>query len=206
MDLKSKNVFIIEGPDASGKSELCKHLQNLAEGKCHILHSNFSKSLPKENHHRQHKMIAKFVSKQFDNKHYTGNNFVILDRNYISDIVYGSIGYGSKGSITQKIKYLDKIFKILTNIKDINVCIFYCRPDNTKFSETVNSRKELLSETENKLIINAYDKFFRSNELLNLFIKYKNLSYKKYNFYEDPNYEHLDFFIKNGYYPVNNKF
>lgn len=67
--LNTKNIIIVEGSDASGKSSLCKFLQDKVEGKCHTIHSNYSKLLPKENHRKQHFLISKFVSRQFDKKH-----------------------------------------------------------------------------------------------------------------------------------------
>ena len=125
-------IIIIEGPDASGKSSLSKHIQYMSNGKCHVIHSNFSKYLPKANHFRQHKLITDFVVKQFSNFYYTGNNIVIIDRNYVSDIVYGTIGYGSQGSIKKKFNRLDKIFKKLSSNTRTDVTFIYCRPSLLK--------------------------------------------------------------------------
>lgn len=121
-----KNVIIVEGADACGKSQLCEHLKNKVNGKCHIIHSNYDKIQPKSNHLRQHFLIAKFVAKQFSRRYYTGNNLVVLDRNYISDIVYGQIGYGSFGSLSFKCAVLTHLLKMLN--KHANVIIIYCNP------------------------------------------------------------------------------
>lgn len=183
--LESKNVVIIEGPDASGKSRLSKYLQDYVGGKCHVLHSNFDKKLPKESHFNQHKLMADFIHKQFSKKYYTGNRLVILDRNYISDIVYGSIGYGSQHTRAKKVK---KLFKFLNKIKkNALVSIIYCRPTKTQFDDS--SREELLNSKEDKEIQKLYDSFFNTvmvEQLISMGIKYYKYSYDK-----DPNYEQL---------------
>lgn len=196
MDNAKKTVIIIEGADSTGKTQLCKYLQDLVEGKCHIIHSNYSKQLPENNHRRQHFLIAKFVSKQFDCRHYTGNRLVILDRNYISDIIYGQIGYGSKGTLKQKIKTLSKLFKILS--KNANVIVIHCNPVESKFDTCFEKRQELLSKKENETIRKLYSKFFLSREFLYTLRKNK-ISYYEYSFLEDLKYKQLhEFLERNG--------
>lgn len=160
MTKTDKYIIIVEGADACGKSQLCEYLRNYVEGKCHSLHSNYNPKFDKKNHYRQHILMSKFVVKQFDKKHYTGNNLVILDRNYISDICYGQIGYGSKGSLDSKFKKLDKIFDILTKNKDVKVRVVYCKPSVSKFEEISQQRDELLTSTQSKSIQYIYDEFF----------------------------------------------
>lgn len=185
MDKDKKYIIILCGPDASGKSTLNKHIQDISNGKCHTIHSNFNKGLPKENHKRQHKLIAKFVAKQFSKNYYTGNNFVILDRCYFSDIAYGQIGYGSKGDLSHKFKYLDKLFKILIKNKDVNVFFIYCKPKTTNFNP--NEKDELLNYKENDKIVTIYDctvQDYRFHDILNRY----GINFVQYDYMFDPKY------------------
>lgn len=189
MALEGKNIIILESSDQGGKSSLSKYLANYVNGKCHVLHSNFAPDLPKENHRRQHFLMSRFVVKQFDSKHYTGNRLVILDRNYISDIIYGKIKYGSRGSYEQKLRTLDKLFKILTKNKDVQVTIIYCRPEKEEFFSK-DKKEELLSEKQNQFIQKFYDDFFNSHEFLELIVN-NNLHYYRYDYINDPDYTQL---------------
>lgn len=185
-----KNIIIIEGADACGKSQLARYLQDFVDGKCHTIHSNFNPNLPKENHYRQHFLISKFVTKQFDAKHYTGNKLVILDRNYISDIVYGQIGYGSKGNFDTKLKNFGRMLKILSRNKDVNISIIYCRPEKSKFKESSEQREELLNIEQNTVIQNRYDLLFEDPKFFNLLNKYS-VNLYRYDYTKDPNYSIL---------------
>ena len=190
INLSKKNIIIICGADACGKSELANKLREKVSGKCHILHSNYHKLLSKQNNFRQHQLIINFAIKQFDTKHYTGNRLVILDRNYISDIVYGQIGYGSKGTIEQKIKNLKKMFNKLTCYTDVNVSLIYCRPQQTKFEKMQAEREELLrDEKQNLLIQEKYDEFFK-DVIPDLCEEY-NIALYRYDFTKDPEYKEL---------------
>lgn len=184
-----RHIIIIEGPDASGKSSLSKHIQYMSNGKCHVIHSNFSKYLPKANHFRQHKLITDFVVKQFNNFYYTGNNIVILDRNYVSDIVYGTIGYGSQGSIKKKFSRLDKIFKKLSSNARTNVTFIYCRPSINNFDNS--AKDELLNYNQNDKIRSAYDNIVLSKEFQQILIE-RNVKYVEYDFTKDPDYKIID--------------
>lgn len=192
--MKNKKVIILEGADCSGKSSLCEHIQKLSEGKCHTLHSNYSKNLPKSNHRRQHKLITKFIKKQFSNKYYTENHTVILDRSYFSDITYGTIGYGSKGTLKSKFKYFDKLLNIITKTEKINVYFIYCRPNKTKFNP--NIKDELLDNQENSLMEYIYDTIIFSKTMHNVLNKNK-IKFYVYNFNVDSNYEFIDKFLEN---------
>lgn len=183
---QEKTIFIIEGSDGTGKSSLCKFIQNYVNGKCHTIHSNFDKSLPKQNHFRQHTLITKFVKKQFDKKHYTGNSVVILDRNYISDIIYGDISYGSKGDKEYKLNKLQKMLKTLN--KTANVVIVHCNPENNKYSETLNEREELLNSTENNTIETKYKQFFSSFDFYDI-LENTGSSFYEFNFDTDSDYK-----------------
>lgn len=189
--MENKTIFILEGPDASGKSDLSKHIQTILNGKCHIIHSNYSKYVDKNNHRRQHKLISKFVAKQFKTKNYTGNS-VILDRCYISDITYGCIGYGSKGSLKSKLRFLDKYFKILTKNKNIKIFLIYCNHSNFN----PENKDELINHNENTEIKSIYDNLFNHNfifqEILN---KYSIILYK-FDYTVDSNYKYFDLQIE----------
>lgn len=187
--MKTKKIIILEGPDASGKDSLAEHIRMMVNGKCHIIHSNFDKELPKKNHRRQHKLIAKFVSKQFSKKYYTGNDTVILNRCYISDMTYGQLGYGSKGTIEDKYNYLGEFFDILTKNKDVEVTVVYCRPSKSAYNPI--ARDELLNSNENNKMIGIYDSIMNSIEFAEL-LCYYNIKYYDYNFNEDPNYIFID--------------
>lgn len=187
--MKTKKIIILEGPDASGKDSLAEHIKMMVNGKCHIIHSNFDKELPKKNHRRQHKLIAKFVSKQFSKKYYTGNDTVILNRCYISDMTYGQLGYGSKGTIEDKYNYLHELFAILTKNKDVEVTVVYCKPSKSAYNPI--AREELLNSNENNKMIDIYDSIMNSIEFAEL-LCYYNIKYYDYNFNEDPNYIFID--------------
>lgn len=187
--MKHKRIIILEGADSCGKSSLSTHIQQKVNGKCHVLHSNFNKELSKENHRRQHKLIAKFVAKQFSRHNYTGNNTVILDRCYISDMTYGQIGYGSRGTIRSKFKYLNKLFKILSSNTDVTVTFVYCRPDSSAFDRS--AKDELLTDTENSKMQKIYDDVCFSKEMFNILANNK-ISFYQYDFNEDPQYVLID--------------
>lgn len=187
--MKTKRIIIIEGPDASGKSSLSEHLQKMANGKCHVMHSNFNKELPAENHRRQHKLMAKFAVAQFDDKHYTGNHMVILDRCYISDITYGQIGYGSRGTLEEKFDYLGKMMKILTSNPDVKVSFIYCRPEQSAFDR--NAKDELLSNKENSKMQAIYDSVCLGFNMFDILTHY-GIKFYQYDFRADPQYILLD--------------
>lgn len=182
----TKNIIIIEGPDHTGKSCLSQFLHDYVNGKCHTLHSNYNPKYSAKSHYNQHKLISKYVSDQFNKKYYTGNSLVILDRNYISDIVYGNaVGYGSKGSLKSKLKNLDKIFKLLSKNKDVNIIVIYCCLNVSEFNP--DSKEELLNITQNELVTEQYDEFFISEKVNNIFDKYK-IRFLTYNYKIDPSY------------------
>lgn len=185
----NRHIIIIEGPDASGKSSLNKHIQDMCNGKCHTIHSNFNKYLPKDNHFRQHKIITDFVVKQFDSKNYTGNNIVILDRNYASDIVYGTIGYGSAGNLKQKYRKLKKMLNKLSGCRWVTVSFIYCCPSINNFD--VNAKAELLTEKQNDSIREAYDKIIHSRDFQEI-LKECGVRYLEYDFTKDPDYKAID--------------
>lgn len=185
---KSKNIIIIEGGDSAGKTQLTKYLQEYVNGKCHILHSNFNPGLPKENHFRQHKLMTKFVCKQFDSRYYTGNCLVILDRNYISDIVYGMIGYGSKGDQKYKIRRLNRLFRYFSKLSDVTVSVIYCNPSKSTFNP--EAKEELVDSAEDSIIKNLYKNFFDSLDVYDAFVR-NNIKFYEYDFITDPYYENL---------------
>lgn len=190
---KSKKVIILEGADASGKSSLLQHLQNLSNGKCHTLHSNFNKELPKENHRRQHMNIAKFVSKQFSKNYYTANDMVVLDRCYISDMTYGQIGYGSRGDLNSKFRYLNRLLKIISRNKDIDIILIYCRPNKTNFDK--DAKEELLTDNENDKMQSIYDSVMYNSKMIDIILD-NDIVFIVYNYNTDPNYENIDKHIK----------
>lgn len=188
MDFTEKHIVIIEGADATGKTSLTNFIQNtIANGKCHVLHSNFNKSLPANNHRRQHRLIAKFVVDNFSPKYYTGNNVIILDRNYISDIVYGTIGYGSGGTLPWKINYLCKLMRKLKKSK-AQITFIYCRPSKKNFDP--DAKEELLTNDEDQLISLLYDQIV----IRHILPAFKDIGIKCYfyDYTEDPDYLKLD--------------
>lgn len=187
--MKTKRIIIIEGADATGKSGLCDHIKLLANGKCHTLHSNYNKDLPGENNYRQHKLMAKFAVDNFKPENYTGNYVVVLDRCYVSDMTYGQIGYGSKGSIEEKYSRLDKLFKALTADKTIEVSFVYCRTEQSAYD--INEKEELLNTEENSKMSDIYDSVCLSFDFFDILAK-NNIKFYEYNFITDPNYVLFD--------------
>ena len=187
--MKTKRIIIVCGADATGKSNLCMHLQKMANGKCHVMHSNFNKELPSENHRRQHKLMAEFAINQFNKKYYTGNHMVILDRCYISDMTYGQIGYGSRGTIEEKFVYLDKLMKILTSNPDIKVSFIYCRPEKSAFNK--DAKDELLTNEENDKMQTIYDSVCLGFDMFDILARH-NVQFYQYDFKADPQYILLD--------------
>lgn len=194
--LQGKHIIILESSDQGGKSSLSKYLQDNVEGKCHVLHSNYNPDCSRSAHRHQHFLLNKFASKQFKKSYYTKNNVVIMDRNYISDIMYGYIGYGSKGSYKQKLKTLRKFFKILRKgNSDVKISLVYCRPKSSdaekeEFSFDRSKKEELLDDNQNEYIRSLYDKFFKSDDLISILSEFGVHLYK-YNYYTDPNYEYI---------------
>lgn len=187
--MKTKRIIILEGADSSGKSSLCKHIQDKVNGKCHVLHSNYNKEISQQNHYRQHIMLSKFAKQNFDADYYTGNNVIVFDRSYVSDITYGQIGYGSKGTLKQKIKILKKLFKIITADPTVIVHFVYCNPDTTNFNP--ETKEELLTVEENQIMKNLYNTFCYHVVFQSLISKLGILFYE-YNYYTDPDYKFFD--------------
>lgn len=187
--MKTKRIIILEGADSCGKSSLSTHIQQMANGKCHTLHSNFNKELPAENHRRQHNLISRFAVRQFSKHNYTGNHIVILDRNYISDMTYGQIGYGSRGTLEQKFAHLDKLFRILSSNPEVVVTLIYCRPEHSAFDK--DAKDELLTNNENNKMQTIYDNVCLSLNMFDILAK-NNIGFYQYNFNEDPQYVLLD--------------
>lgn len=196
--LQGKHIIILESSDQGGKSSLSKYLQDNVEGKCHVLHSNYNPDCSKVAHRHQHFLLNRFASKQFKSAYYTKNNVVIMDRNYISDIIYGQIGYGSKGSYEQKLKTLEKLFKILRKgNSDVKISLVYCRPKNSDFADDEkgftfdkSKKEELLTENQNEYIRRLYDNFFSSTELHEILVKF-DIHYYIYNYFTDPDYKYI---------------
>ena len=189
IDLSKKNIVIIEGNDQSGKSELANYLKEQVNGKCHIIHSNYSKAYPGSNNYNQHELIAKFARDQFSKKYYTGNRLVIFDRTYISDIVYGQIGYGSKGSLKEKTLKLNNLFNILTDtyVNNVDISVIYCRPNNTNFIR--EKREELLTNSEFNKIQIIYDVVF--NDIIEDCCRDKFINFYKFDYTVDPSYSKI---------------
>lgn len=169
--IRKPSVIMIEGADASGKSTLCGHLMNMvAEGKCHLLHSNYDKSVDNQAHYYQHLLYTDFIIDAFSKHRYTGNWMIIQDRCYISDICYGKIGYGSSSSLPMD-KCKEKLYYLLSRmsrrLSDDNsavhpeISIIYCRPDSDEVSTFNDGRKEeLLDIDEYTKVGQVYDSFF----------------------------------------------
>lgn len=195
MKLTGKHIVILEGADCSGKSSLLHYLQDNVEGKCHSMHSNYSKLCSKQAHRHQHFMMCRFASKQFKKENYTGNNLVIMDRNYISDIIYGMIGYGSEGDFSYKMKTLKKLFRILRRGNpDVKISLVFCRPkkidiyaNEEEFSFDREKKEELLDDDENLRIRRIYDWFFRYPDVIALCKKY-GIKIYTYNYHTDSDY------------------
>lgn len=187
--MKTKRIIILEGADSSGKSGLSNHIKLLTNGKCHILHSNYDKNFPGENNFKQHKLMAKFATDNFKSDYYTGNHVVVLDRCYVSDMTYGQIGYGSKGTIEEKYARLNKLFNTLTANEDVEVSFVYCHPEKTAYDE--NAKDELLTPTENDKMNSIYESVCLSFEFFDVLIK-NGIKFYEYNFISDPNYVLFD--------------
>lgn len=196
LDTKTyKNVVILEGADACGKSELAKYLQSYVEGKCHTLHSNFDPQCKGKCNLRQHKNIYKYIKNQFSKKYYTGNRLVILDRSIISDIVYyGTYGFGSPYSKDKKTELMLSWFKNL--IKDnIDVSIIFCNPSTSK-DFNLENKEELINKSELAAIKEAYNDFFYipyTSDDKSMFNVLRNIgvSFFEYDYITDPSYEKL---------------
>lgn len=205
MNANDKKIIIIEGADGTGKSSLSRHIQTLANGKCHVLHSNYNKNLPGENNYKQHILMTNFACKQFSPKYYTGNNIVVLDRNYISDMTYGIIGYGSDGDIHKKFNRLQHIFSIfhkaMLKDEDLQVYLIHCRLNTKKYfgvGSDGNNKEELLDNDENNIIHRVYDELFypllykndNTENVQNLCAKF-GIKFISFNFEEDKQYNKI---------------
>lgn len=184
-----KRIIIIEGADSVGKSQLSNHIQKMVNGKCHVLHSNYNKNLPQENNRRQHTLYTKFALANFKDSNYTGNNTVIFDRCYVSDITYGQIGYGSRGTLEEKYKHLGHLFKLMTSNRNVEVSFIYCRPNKSKFNRDV--KEELLTDTENNKMQKIYDSVCYESYFQDL-LKIYDIDFYTYSFDYDSSYRLLD--------------
>ena len=115
------------------------YIQKYSNGKLHILHNSYF-TKKKDNHFKQATLISKFASDSLAENTFSGNPIVLLDRCYISDIIYGLIGYGDTIPYKTKLKNLAKIFKILTKNKDVKVSFIYCRPSKSAFDTQAKRR------------------------------------------------------------------
>lgn len=181
---KRKRLIIIEGPDMSGKTTLCKMIQDKTEGKCHTLHSNYDKNLTPEAHWHQHELYWAFAHDQFLPYHYSGNHTVIFDRCYFSDLVYGQIGYGSPGDMSLKWTRMATLASMGLDSKLFTTFFIYCKPSKRAFGD--GSKEELLTSDEDSKVAKLYDDVINCPEFLE-WVEAHNITYMRYDFTDKAN-------------------
>ena len=128
-------IVILEGPDGSGKTTLCDEL--VAKGYKRI--SNLPREWP-EQYDMYEYLFLKLI-KNYDN--------AVIDRSFISEIVYRIVKKDDKANIT--------LYQILKLLKDFPIKIIYCRSD-TAFEDAI-SRGEtyITTSAQHKYLTFVYD-------------------------------------------------
>ena len=182
MKIKGKYLIVLEGADNSGKTTLSHYICNsIFDGKCNILHSTFNKE-KYDICKNQHSFYADFIIQSFSKKYYINNNCIILDRSYISDIIYGMLNYGSREPILHKYKTLDKLlYKIKRKVPDINIVVIYCNNSGN----VSKNLEEIVNEKEHNAIIELYDYFFLDNNTVQSILNKYNVNVLCYDYKQD---------------------
>lgn len=127
----------------------------------------------------QHSFYADFIIQSFSKKYYINNNCIILDRSYISDIIYGMLNYGSKDPLLYKYKTLDKLlYRIKRKVPDINILIIYCN----NIGSVAKDQEEIVNEKEHNSIIELYDYFFFDNNIVQSILNKYNVNVLCYDY------------------------
>lgn len=128
-------IVILEGPDGSGKTTLCNNL--VAKGYKHI--SNLPREWP-EQYDIYEYLFLKLI------KNY---NNVVIDRSFISEIVYRIVKQDNKANIN--------LCQILKLLKEFPIKIIYCKSD-TAFQDALSRGETYITTTaEHKYLTFVYD-------------------------------------------------
>ncbi len=140
--------FLVEGPDGSGKSTLCKALSTQLE------RLNYSVLNMHAGYRFKRQGIFTFHTAMLDVAIRSGSDVVILDRHWISEVVYGHACRG--GSDWPSIgRFMDRI------LTRCGVTYVRCQPPIDVCADTVASRRddELYPDSA-RAVYNAYGSFY----------------------------------------------
>lgn len=147
---KNKGIIILDGPDACGKTYLADYL--VKHYNAHYMHSTWSPELEKNmaNYLDFSACMGSLIAK---------NQLVILDRHWLSDLVYADVFRGG----SDRGKYYEHAWEFLAPAVTTVICL----PSNMKnvvdnFDDMKDSRTEMYEDMFN--VAKAYDALWRGEQ------------------------------------------
>lgn len=164
-----KGIILLEGPDASGKSTLAKHIINKWGGIYMHLTYRFGNKMPLY----QMAMLRKALK-------LSKNQLVIIDRMHISEKIYAEV-YRGGTKWPWMIKSFNSFFRLM------GFPIVLCVPENLEqglkwFEKSKGERPEMYSDITE--VINKYIEYAKDNKQKNV-ITYNRDYNDLYSFYLD---------------------
>lgn len=166
--MKNK-IYIIEGPDGTGKSTLANKIAEETKG--HILHASYDKNWNIEKYHFDLIDVAFRLSKY---------QSVVLDRWAISEFVYGTVFRGGPSYDTAG---------LIEDSMDDKIVWIYCENEDAVKNHLANSKKRKEMFDDMTKVVEEFDDYveYSSNNWLQIpWIKYN------YNY----NWINIDEFVK----------
>lgn len=183
----NKFVFVIEGADKCGKSELCKHL--IDKFKCNYIHNSKYREDPFRNYD-----FGMDILKTFE-----GSPSLILDRYVLSNYVYSNVFKDGEEPLPKEryIAYRNHFNRVARNHGYVPVWIV-ASPDKTTwvntFSKSANAGAEMYTNMEK--MHNVYDMMHIEG------LDSKN--YKLFDWTVDSDYKELDAYLEDYCCPALN--
>lgn len=144
-----KKIYIIEGPDGTGKSTLANEIAE--QKKASVLHCSFDKSWDIKQHHVDMFRAAKLIGQWMP---------VVLDRWSYSELVYGTV-------FRDKPSYDVKDFLFENEHDLLNAIWIYCR--NDKAAENHKKNMQLREEMYDDMseVAKTFDEFVKNDKDIN---------------------------------------
>lgn len=135
-------IYILEGPDGTGKSTLANALQEKTKG--HLMHLTFNKHWDMKAYYMAAYKAALELSEYQD---------VIIDRWIPSEIIYGHVFRGGPSFNTSEIPGFDKATYI------------YCWNDNAVENHLANKKNRAEMFDDMTHVVAAFDKYIETSPL-----------------------------------------
>lgn len=137
-------IYILEGPDGTGKSTLAKALQKKTKG--HLLHLTYNPDWDMDRYYEAMSIAIRQLSYFQD---------VIVDRWAVSEIIYGGVYRGGTAVNTQQ---------LIDRFKDESVWI-YCWNENAVKNHLKNKkeRKEMYEDMTD--VVNMFEGYMLTSDL-----------------------------------------